>query len=359
MSELKVTGSEYISDRYFTFIANALSQLGRFDEGLRVVDESFPFIERSGQRYYEAELRRLKGEMLLGQDLSNAAQAEQSFRTAIEISRKQHAKSWELRAVTSLARLLANQRKSDEARMMLAEIYNWFTEGFDTPDLKDAEALLEELGGQESKLNRGRVVDGVPESGKNVVPQAEGILHFWFAPEAGSEVGTFLLRWFIPNPEFDRLCSERFLASYEDAAEGRLEDWRNEPGSCLALILLLDQFPRNMFRGTARAFATDAKARELTRHAIASGYDREVSPVKRMFFYLPLEHSENLDDQRDSVRLARGLTAKDFIQAEILKSAEEHLETIRRFGRFPGRNQALGRQSTQEEIDFLKDQKSE
>src|SRR5580700_429276 len=97
MSELKVTGSEYISDRYFTFIANALSRLRRFDESLRVVEESFPFIERSGQRYYEAELHRLKGEMLLGQDSSNATRAEQSFRTAIEISRNQHAKSWELR----------------------------------------------------------------------------------------------------------------------------------------------------------------------------------------------------------------------------------------------------------------------
>ena len=94
MSELKVTGSEYISDRYLTFIANALGGLGRFDEGLRVVDESFPFIERSGQRYYEAELHRLKGEMLLALDTSNAAQAEQSLRTAIDISRKQHAKSW-------------------------------------------------------------------------------------------------------------------------------------------------------------------------------------------------------------------------------------------------------------------------
>ena len=185
MSELKVTGSEYISDRYFTFIANALGRLGRFDEGLRVVDESFPFIERSGQRYYEAELHRLKGEMLLGQDSSNAAQAEQSFRTAIEISRKQHAKSWELRAITSLARLLAKQHKRDEARMMLAEIYNWFTEGFDTPDLKDAEALLEELGGQVSKLNRGKGVDGVPESSKNAASRAESVLAVLVRAETG------------------------------------------------------------------------------------------------------------------------------------------------------------------------------
>ena len=147
MLELKAAGSEYISDRCFAFIATALGRMRRFDEGLRTIDESFPFIERSGQRYYEAELHRLKGELLLAQDASNAAEAEQSFRTAIEIARKQHAKSWELRATTSLARVLAKQRKHDEARAMLAEIYNWFTEGFDTADLKDAKALLKELGG--------------------------------------------------------------------------------------------------------------------------------------------------------------------------------------------------------------------
>ena len=147
MSELKAAGSEYISDRCFAFIAIALGRLRRFDEALRTIDESFQFIERSGQRYYEAELHRLKGELLLAQNASNAAEAEQSFRTAIEIARKQHAKSWELRATTSLARLLAKQRKHDKARSMLAEIYNWFTEGFDTADLKDAKALLEELGG--------------------------------------------------------------------------------------------------------------------------------------------------------------------------------------------------------------------
>ncbi len=147
VSELKAAGSEYIKDRCLTFIATALGRMGRFDEGLHTVDEGFPFIERTGQQYYEAELHRLKGELLLAQDASNAAQAEQSLRTALEISRKQHAKSWELRATTSLARLLAKQGNRDEARAMLATIYGWFTEGFDTADLKDAKALLEELGG--------------------------------------------------------------------------------------------------------------------------------------------------------------------------------------------------------------------
>src|SRR6266446_10531389 len=130
-----------------------------------------------------------------------------------------------------------------------------------------------------------------PESGQNAASRAESILDFWFAPEPGSKTGLFRSYWFIPNPEFDRLCKARFLTSYEDAAHGRLEDWRNEPRSCLALVLLLDQFPRNMFRDTARAFKTDATARELSSHAIAYGYDRELSQVMRMFFYLPLEHS--------------------------------------------------------------------
>ena len=195
------------------------------------------------------------------------------------------------------------------------------------------------------------------ESGQNAASRAESILDFWFAPEPGSKAGPFRSRWFIPHPAFDRLCKARFLTSYEDAAHGRLDDWRNKPRSCLALLLLLDQFPRNMFRDTTQAFKTDAKARELSRHAIASGFDRQLSPVMRMFFYLPLEHSENLEDQLESVRFARALAAENPDQAIVLKSAEEHLEVIRRFGRFPSRNHALGRKSTEEELDFLKDEK--
>ncbi|MGH7925135.1 MAG: ATP-binding protein, partial [Candidatus Binatus sp.] len=145
--ELKAAGSEYISDRCNAFIATALGRMSRFDEALGMIDESFQFIARTGQSYYEAELHRLKGELLLGQDASNATQAKESFLTAIEISRKQHAKSWELRATTSLARWLAKHHERERARAMLAEIYGWFTEGFDTADLKDAKALIAELGG--------------------------------------------------------------------------------------------------------------------------------------------------------------------------------------------------------------------
>jgi predicted ATPase len=122
-----------------------MGRMGQFEEALRTIEEAFPIVERSGARWHEAEVLRLKGELLLAQDASNGAQAEQCFRTAIEVARKQKAKSWELRATTSLARLLAKQGKREESRAMLADIYNWFTEGFDTADLKDAKALLDEL----------------------------------------------------------------------------------------------------------------------------------------------------------------------------------------------------------------------
>jgi predicted ATPase len=142
---LRASGSEYINDRCLTFIATAQGRAGQFEEGLRTLDESFPFVERTGQHYYEAELHRLKGDLLLGQDPSNTCAAEKSFHTAIEISRAQRAKSWELRATTSLARLLTKSNRHDEASALLPEIYHWFTEGFETADLKDAKAILDQL----------------------------------------------------------------------------------------------------------------------------------------------------------------------------------------------------------------------
>jgi len=145
--ELKAAGSEAMMDYWFAAIATALGRMGRFDEGFRTIEEAFPIIERTDGHCNEAEVHRLKGELLLAQDTSNAAQAEKSFRAAIDISRRQKAKSWELRATTSLTRLLAKQDHRDEARAMLADIYHWFTEGFDTADLKDAKALLDELSG--------------------------------------------------------------------------------------------------------------------------------------------------------------------------------------------------------------------
>jgi uncharacterized protein (DUF924 family) len=200
-------------------------------------------------------------------------------------------------------------------------------------------------------------VGKVQEKSQEAASGAERVLHFWFEHEPGSEAVAIRSRWFFSNPKFDQLCKTRFLASYEAAARGCLDDWKKEPRSCLALVLLLDQFPRNMFRDTARAFSTDTKALELSRHAITAGFDGKLSPLMRMFFYLPLQHSENLDDQLESVRLTSALVAENPALAETLMHAEQHLETIRRFGRFPGRNHALGRQSTREEMNFLNDQR--
>jgi uncharacterized protein (DUF924 family) len=188
--------------------------------------------------------------------------------------------------------------------------------------------------------------------------RAERILSFWLTPDHGAkDVFQIWSRWFVPDPDFDQLCKTLFLESYRDAVCGRLDGWKKTPRTCLALVLLLDQFPRNMFRGTARAFATDAGAREVSRHAIASGFDRELPQVMRMFFYLPFEHSEHLNDQMESMRLAVALEeeyGESPQSTAIRRSAELHLKTIRRFGRFPSRNQALGRQSTKEETEFLK-----
>jgi predicted ATPase len=125
-------------------LAEAYAGAGRIEDALRALDEGLPYAETE-EPYYEAELHRLCGELLLMRGNPNEHEAERHFRRAIEIARQQQAKSWELRATTSLARLLAKQGKRAEARTMLAEVYGWFTEGFDTADLKDAKALLDEL----------------------------------------------------------------------------------------------------------------------------------------------------------------------------------------------------------------------
>jgi predicted ATPase len=132
--------------QYLCLLAKACIETGRLDDGIGALTEALAIADEHENRNYEAETYRIKGELLLAQKGSNAAEAHKCFERALEIARKQHAKSWELRATTSLARLLASQGRRDEARAMLADIYKWFTEGFDTADLKDAKALLAELG---------------------------------------------------------------------------------------------------------------------------------------------------------------------------------------------------------------------
>jgi len=145
LAALRAAGAEVERPQDLSLLAEAYMKTGRFDDGLSALTEALAVADEREARVYEAETHRLKGELLLKQDGSNVADAQSCFQRSIEIARKQSAKSWELRATTSLARLLAKLGKRDKARTMLADIYAWFTEGFDTADLKDAKALLDEL----------------------------------------------------------------------------------------------------------------------------------------------------------------------------------------------------------------------
>ena len=169
--------------------------------------------------------------------------------------------------------------------------------------------------------------------------EASSVVHFWHA--AGQKL------WFAKDAEFDHVFRERFLTLHEAAARGELAGWLASSTGSLALLLLLDQFPRNSFRGTPRMYATDAMARKAAGLAIAAGHDRVVEPELQLFFYLPFGHSEELKDQARSVALAQRLGQP------ALSHAEGHYEIVKRFGRFPHRNPILGRRMTEEEQRFL------
>jgi uncharacterized protein (DUF924 family) len=166
------------------------------------------------------------------------------------------------------------------------------------------------------------------------------IVSFW--GEAGPD------KWFDQDESFDEAIRLRFLPSYEAAARGKLAAWEESIEGTLALVLLLDQFPRNMFRGDARAFATDVLARAVADRALAHGFDQATDPTLRPFFYLPFMHSEALIDQDRSVRLYEALG-----ETEKLRYATEHRDIVVRFGRFPHRNRVLGRDTTLAEQAFL------
>ncbi|MBD1891889.1 DUF924 family protein [Coleofasciculus sp. FACHB-SPT9] len=182
--------------------------------------------------------------------------------------------------------------------------------------------------------------------------QVHEILNFWFGKPDEAGYGKPRKVWFTKKPQFDEEIRTRFLGDYELAAAGQLNPWKESPQSCLALILLLDQFPRNLFRGSAQAFATDSLAMSAAQHAVANGFDRELLPVQRCFFYLPFEHSENLEHQRQSVELFQQL-GDDPDCIDYISYAVRHFEVIERFGRFPHRNQILGRETTTQEAEFL------
>jgi uncharacterized protein (DUF924 family) len=183
--------------------------------------------------------------------------------------------------------------------------------------------------------------------------QFQEILNFWFGHRDESSYGKPRQFWFASDREFDIAVRSHFQTDYELAASGKLDEWKNSPQSCLALIILLDQIPRNMFRGEPKAFATDSQALSAAKHAVNRGFDGELLPVQRWFIYLPFEHSENLADQHQSVELWHGLSEYPDC-ADAINYAIQHLKIIERFGRFPHRNKILGRETTPEEAEFLK-----
>jgi len=165
------------------------------------------------------------------------------------------------------------------------------------------------------------------------------ILDYWFGPRLRQH-------WFSSTPELDAEIRERFEATWEAARDGRLADWEQTAAGALALVIVLDQFPLNMYRGRPESFSTEAAARAVAGRAIQRGLDRELDAEGQRFLYLPYVHSEDLDDQDRAVALVAASKMTD-------NCAEHHREIIRRFGRFPHRNAILGRDSTPEELAWL------
>src|SRR5262245_44358070 len=191
---------------------------------------------------------------------------------------------------------------------------------------------------------------------------AEAILAFWFgrAAEDPAEATSRETFWFEPSRETDSLIRELFAPAMEAATQGELDSWLRAPRSALALVLLLDQFPRNVWRGTAQAFMHDAQALRAAREAVARGQLRELAPLEQAFLVLPFQHSESIQDQRESVRLSSEIAqlAPPGWRALLegyLQFAIQHLKLIERFGRFPHRNQVLGRNPTSEEEAYLRE----
>jgi len=184
-----------------------------------------------------------------------------------------------------------------------------------------------------------------------VDPQAQEVIEFWFGTPPRDEPRA---EWFRKDAAFDAMLRERFGARVEAALAGGLRQWSREPLGELARILLLDQFTRNVFRGTARAFAGDALALAAARELVARGADRRLPGAMRWFVYLPFEHAEDLPTQRESLRLFAALAAEQPALAEAQLWAVRHHGVIARFGRYPHRNEVLGRESTPEEIEFLR-----
>ena len=167
------------------------------------------------------------------------------------------------------------------------------------------------------------------------------ILDFWYTPPMSEH-------WFNSTPQIDQTIRERFESIWQQAKAGALDHWQATPEGCLALCIVLDQFPLNMYRGKAISFSTEQQAVAVCKHAVAQGFDQQLPKERVMFLYMPLMHSEHLADQDESVRL---FTAVGLV--DNAKFAEHHRGIVQRFGRFPHRNAALGRESTPAELEYL------
>lgn len=181
------------------------------------------------------------------------------------------------------------------------------------------------------------------------MPRFQQILDFWFQPEKHPNYGEKRAQWFKKDLKFDALIQQNFAQDFDQAVQGMYLQWSDHAKGCLALILLFDQFSRNMFRDSPKAFSADGKAREITRHMIDRRFFAELPNFQKTFAILPFEHSEEMEDQILSVKLCR-----EYCDREEIEYAEQHYEIIKKFSRFPHRNEILGRQSTPDEIEFLK-----
>ena len=170
---------------------------------------------------------------------------------------------------------------------------------------------------------------------------AQEILDFWFSDQSRK-------LWFNSTEQFDRLLCERYLATWQQASRGELDHWQQSAGGCLALAIVLDQFPLNMFRDNAQCFSTEAQSRDVARVAIERGFDSQLTMEQRAFLYMPFMHSESLADQE----LALNLFDQPGLEGN-LRFARHHCDIVKKYGRFPHRNKILGRESTAAEIEYL------
>jgi uncharacterized protein (DUF924 family) len=184
-------------------------------------------------------------------------------------------------------------------------------------------------------------------------PVARMLLAFWFGEAGSLEYGQPRAIWFQKDPSFDAAISQQFGALHQAACQGKWDKWQQHPATKLGLILLFDQFSRHLYRHSQEAFAQDDKALNLALNAIEQGFDQQVMPVARVFYYLPLEHSENLAHQQQALELFARLQAQNTLYTPFTEYARKHYEVIAQFGRFPHRNKLLGRISSAAEQAYL------